>query len=154
MLVRGLYPGFNGCERTEGHQNFFPLCSIRWHQGTFPLDIDRDPLSEDRHHLLILHSMLQTPNKQITPQHVQTIEGSITLLFQSIRLKRLEYHQVAVSRYFLPVYHGALKHYTSGMSGLDAVKNTITRHMLPGVLNNVEKVYLEVDSWKKANYMD
>ena len=54
------------------------LMAMRWHLGTFPIDIDRDPLSEDRHHLLILHSMLQTPNKQVTPQHVQTVESSIT----------------------------------------------------------------------------
>ena len=40
------------------------LVAMRWHLGTFPLNIDRDPLSKDRHHLQILHSMLQTPTNR------------------------------------------------------------------------------------------
>ena len=54
------------------------LMAMRWHLGTFPLNIDQDPLSDDRQHFLILHSMFKTPNKEISTRHIQAVEDSIT----------------------------------------------------------------------------
>ena len=54
------------------------LMAMRWHLGRFPLNIDQDPLSDDRQHFLILHSMFKTPHKEISTRHIQAVEDSIT----------------------------------------------------------------------------
>ena len=54
------------------------LMAMRWHLGRFSLNIDQDPLSDDRQHFLILHSMFKTPHKEISTRHIQAVEDSIT----------------------------------------------------------------------------